>query len=84
MRHFRVLLHHYPRRCFTPGRAYEIRFPNGDFEVDAAQKHAPPVVGDTLRRAGRLWKVTATTAANGGAPRVVHVQLATDAPTDTR
>ena len=66
-----------------PGRAYEIRFPNGSFEVDAAQRHAPPAVGDTLRRSGRWWKVIATTA-NGGSPIVVYVEPTTEGGTGSR
>ena len=42
-----------------PGRIYEIRFPNGDFEIDAGSQNPPPAVGDTIRRRGQLWRVTA-------------------------
>jgi hypothetical protein len=42
-----------------PGRSFEIRFPDGDFEIDAGTRRPPPDVGDTLRRRGKLWKVTA-------------------------
>jgi len=42
-----------------PGRSFEIRFPDGDFEIDAGTQRPPPDVGDTLRRRGKLWRVTA-------------------------
>jgi len=42
-----------------PGRSFEIRFPDGDFEIDAGTQRPPPDVGDALRRRGKLWKVTA-------------------------
>ena len=41
-----------------PGRIYEVRFPNGDFELDAGSQNPPPSVGDTIRRRGQLWRVT--------------------------
>jgi acyl dehydratase len=40
-----------------PGRLFEIRFPNGDFEVDASRQKAPPAIGETLRLRGKLWRV---------------------------
>jgi hypothetical protein len=43
-----------------PGRIYEIRYPNGDFEIDAGTQRPPPVVGDTIWRRGEVWKVTST------------------------
>ena len=55
-----------------PGRSFEIIYPNGDFEIDAAGQHAPPTVGDTIRRRGKLWRVTATT---DGKPVIVRVEL---------
>jgi hypothetical protein len=55
-----------------PGRTFEIRYPNGDFEIDAGQ-YPPPAVGDRIRRKGQLWRVTAAT---NGKPVVVHVELA--------
>jgi hypothetical protein len=50
----------FPLRHVTsiPGRSFEIRFPDGDFEIDAGTRRPPPDVGDTLRRRGKLWKVT--------------------------
>ena len=42
-----------------PGRAFEIRFPNGDYEIDASGQHPPPNVGDVIRRNGELWRVMA-------------------------
>jgi len=42
----------------VPGRIYEVRFPNGDFELDAGSQNPPPSVGDTIRRRGQLWTVT--------------------------
>jgi hypothetical protein len=55
-----------------PGRSFEIRYPNGDFEIDAAP-YPPPAVGDAIRRKGQLWRVTARTE---GKPVVVRVELA--------
>jgi hypothetical protein len=55
-----------------PGRSFEIVYPNGDFEIDASRQHPPPAVGDTIRRQGRLWRVTATT---DGKPVIVRVEL---------
>jgi hypothetical protein len=42
-----------------PGRAFEIRFPNGDYEIDASGQQPPPNVGDVIRRNGELWRVKA-------------------------
>ena len=55
-----------------PGRTFEIVYPNGDFEIDASGRHAPPTVGDTICRQGKLWRVTATT---DGKPVIVRVEL---------
>jgi hypothetical protein len=55
-----------------PGRTFEIVYPNGDFEIDASGQHAPPTVGDRIRRRGKLWRVTATT---DGKPVIVRVEL---------
>jgi hypothetical protein len=55
-----------------PGRSFEIVYPNGDFEIAASRQHPPPAVGDTIRRRGKLWKVTATT---DGKPVIVRVEL---------
>jgi len=40
-------------------KAYVIRFPNGDFEVDVSNG-VTPAVDQTVRRRGVLWKVTGT------------------------
>src|SRR6188768_3279841 len=37
---------------------FEIRYPDGDFEIAATQVHSLPVVGDQFRRKDRLWRVT--------------------------
>jgi hypothetical protein len=55
-----------------PGRSFEIVYPNGDYEIDASGQHPPPTVGDTIRRQGKLWRVTATT---DGKPVMVRVKL---------
>ena len=55
-----------------PGRSFEIVYPNGDYEIDASGQYAPPSVGDTIRRQGKLWRVTATT---DGKPVIVRVKL---------
>ncbi|HEX5701410.1 MAG TPA: hypothetical protein VFX77_12240 [Rubrobacter sp.] len=45
-----------------PGKAFVIRFPNGDFEYDlTVTGRALPAVGDTMRRKGVLWLVTRVT-----------------------
>jgi hypothetical protein len=62
----------------VPGRLYEIRFPDGAFEVDASLQHPPPAVGDTIRRKGRVWKVVSATT--DGAPVVVKVEPAEQPP----
>jgi hypothetical protein len=54
-----------------PGRLFEIRYPNGDYEMDAFTQQAPPDVGETLRRRGRLWRVVSRTTYE---PFVVQVQ----------
>ena len=56
-----------------PGRSYQIVYPNGNFEIDASGQHPPPSVGDTIRRQGKLWRVTAST---DGKPVIVRVELA--------
>jgi hypothetical protein len=56
-----------------PGRLFEIRYPNGDFEMDASRQHAPPAVGDILERRGRRWIVVTRTAEE---PFVVRVEPA--------
>jgi hypothetical protein len=43
-----------------PTRAFVIRFPNGDYEVDHTRQ-ALPSIGDTLRRKGELWSVARIT-----------------------
>ena len=44
-----------------PGRLFEIRYPNGDFEMDAFTQQPPPEIGETLRRRGQLWRVVSKT-----------------------
>ena len=56
-----------------PGRSFQIKFPNGDFEIDASHDRAPPEIGDTIRRRGRLWRVTAR---SDGKPVIVRVEPA--------
>jgi hypothetical protein len=51
---------------------FEIRYPDGDFEIAATQVHRLPVAGDRLRRKNRLWRVTYT---EGRRPVLVHVEL---------
>jgi hypothetical protein len=51
---------------------FEIRYPDGDFEIAATQVHSVPVAGDQFRRKDRLWRVTHT---EGGRPVLVHVEL---------
>ena len=58
-----------------PGRLFEIRFPNGDFEMDAFTQQAPPAIGETLRRRGKLWRVVSKTLEE---PFVVRVEPVPD------
>jgi hypothetical protein len=58
-----------------PGRSYEIRFPDGDYEIDAVAQRPPPAVGETLRRKGQLWKVTTR---SDGPPVTMRVELVSD------
>ena len=51
---------------------FEIRYPDGDFEIAATQIHSLPVAGDQFRRKDRLWRVTYT---EGRRPVLVHVEL---------
>jgi hypothetical protein len=51
---------------------FEIRYPDGDFEVAATQIHRLPAAGDRIRRKDRLWQVTYT---EGRRPVLVHVEL---------
>ena len=55
-----------------PGQLFEIIYPNGDFEFAASAQNPPPAVGDTIRRRGKLWRVTAK---SDGKPVVVRVEL---------
>ena len=54
-----------------PGRLYEVRFPNGDFEMSASRQHPPPAIGDILDRRGKLWLVVSKTLEE---PFVVRVE----------
>jgi hypothetical protein len=58
-----------------PGSVFEIRYPNGDFEMAASRQLPRPVVGDTLRRKGQLWKVVSATHQE---PWVLRVEPADD------
>ncbi len=58
-----------------PGRLYEIRFPNGDFEIDAFTQKPPPEIGETLHRRGELWRVVSKSSE---APFVVQVEPVAD------
>ena len=64
-----------------PGRLYEIRFPNGDFEMSASRQHPPPAVGDVIDRRGTLWKVVSRTFDE---PFVVRVEPVPDRGKATR
>jgi hypothetical protein len=57
-----------------PGRSFVVRFPDGTFEIDASNERPPPEVGDTIRRNGKLWKVTARTDAQPVMLRVALVE----------
>jgi hypothetical protein len=51
---------------------FEIRYPDGDFEIAATQIRRLPIAGDRLWRKDRLWQVTYT---EGLRPVLVHVEL---------
>jgi hypothetical protein len=55
-----------------PGRSFAVYFPNGTFEIDASNEHPPPEVGETIRRSGKLWRVTSRSDAE---PVIVRVAL---------
>ena len=55
----------------VPGRSFEIRFPDGSFEIDASGQHPPPGVGEKIRRSGRKWRVIART---DGQPVILDVE----------
>jgi hypothetical protein len=55
-----------------PGRSFVVHFPNGTFEIDASNQHPPPQVGDTIRRSGKLWRVTSR---SDDKPVIVRVAL---------
>jgi hypothetical protein len=54
---------------------FEIRYPDGDFEIAATQIHRLPAAGDRFRRKDRLWQVTRT---EGRRPVLIHVELVGD------
>ena len=58
-----------------PGRLFEIRYPNGDFEMDAFTQQPPPEIGETLRRRGQLWRVVSKTFDE---PFIVRVEPVSD------
>ena len=58
-----------------PGRLFEIRYPNGDFELDAFSQRPPPAIGETIRRRGNLWKVVSR---KDGQPVVIRVEPVPD------
>jgi len=58
-----------------PGRLFEIRYPNGDFEMDAFTQRPPPEIGEMLRRRGQLWRVVSRTLDE---PFVVRVEPVPD------
>ena len=51
---------------------FEIRYPDGDFEIAATEIHRVPAAGDRLRRKGCVWRVTRTEGRN---PVLVYVDL---------
>jgi hypothetical protein len=58
-----------------PGSLFEIRYPDGDFEMDAFTQQPPPQIGETLRRRGKLWRVVSKTTYE---PFVVQVEPVPD------
>ena len=44
-----------------PGKAFVIRFPNGDLSTTPPSPDTLPAVGDTMSRRGALWLVTRIT-----------------------
>ena len=63
-----------------PGRLFEIRYPDNYFEFDARTEAPPPAVGDTLRRRGKLWRVTSRT---DDTPVIVQVEAVEEHRTTT-
>jgi hypothetical protein len=53
-----------------PAKALLIRYPDGDFEYDFTRQ-ALPVIGDTMRRKGDLWRVTRIV---GNGVQTAHVE----------
>lgn len=62
------------REAVMGTRPVRDRYPDGDYEIVAAER-SPPAVGETIRHKGQLWKVTSTT---DGMSVVVQVELAGD------
>jgi hypothetical protein len=57
-----------------PGRLFEIRYPNGDFEFDAGPRPAPSV-GEVIERKGKSWRVVTKSE---GRPIVLRVEATAD------
>ena len=57
-----------------PARQFEIRYPDGDYEVNSTSLTFP-AVGQTLVRKGVVWRVTRT---QGSDPVFVYVEPAHD------
>ena len=62
-----------------PGRLVEIRYPDNYFQLEAKTESPPPLVGDTLHRRGRLWKVVSRTE---GPPVILRVEAVDGLPPD--
>jgi len=60
-----------------PARPFEIRYPDGDFEI-AYTRRPFPTVGQTIRRKNRVWEVThrEDRDADGGDAVFVYVEPA--------
>jgi len=41
----------------TRARSFEIRFPDGDYEIDVTTTRPVPAAGDVLRRKHESWRV---------------------------
>jgi len=60
-----------------PARPFEIRYPDGDFEIDYTRRPLP-AVGETIQRENRVWEVTRREDrdAEGGGAVFVYVEPA--------
>lgn len=68
-----------------PARPFEIRYPDGDYEI-AYTGRPIPIVGETILRKNQVWEVTRREDrdAEGGDAVFVYVERAETRPGDDR